>query len=535
MEKKGHLKRFQKIINTFVKHGFGQLIHESGIKELTRHLPHRVDHAEKDKIVISKAVRFRMVLEELGPTFIKFGQLLSTRADLLPPDYIKELQRLQDHVPSISFLKVKEIIERELKYPLDLLFDSIDETPLAAASIGQVHLATLPGGDKVVVKVQRPNIIKTIDLDLAIMDEIAFLIDRYTSIGKVYKFRNIVKEFNHIIHLELNFHQEGRNAERFKKNFEKESTVYIPEIYWSYSTQKILTLEYVDGIMLNNKDSLGKNSLSKRKIVENLSRAFLKQFFLDGIFHGDPHPGNIGVLPGEVIYFLDFGITGYLNEEQQQIFGKLMLGFLSKDLDEVMNGILNLGVISEETDQKELRWELERLQEKYFEVPLREINFGQVLYKLMEISFKQRIRLPADFTLLAKTFLTLEGLISDIEPNFSIAELIKPFGKELLRNRFSRKKITINFYKNFNKYLRLFEIFPDRITSILERGAEGNVKLKIEVVETNRILNRLNNMTNRVSFSIVLASIIVGLCLMLQFLEVVIFRRFPVAEIGLIL
>lgn len=536
MEKKEHLGRFQKIINTFAKHGFGQLIHESGIKEITRHLTHPVNYTEKKDIkVISKAVRFRMVLEELGPTFIKFGQLLSTRADLLPSDYINELRRLQDHVPPISFSKVKEVIEGELKFPLDLLFESFDETPLAAASIGQVHLAALPGGNKVVVKVQRPNISKTIELDLAILDEIAFLLDRYTSIGRVYKFRSIVREFNHIIHKELNFHQEGRNAEHFKKIFEKEPNIYIPEIYWSYSTQKILTMEYVNGIMLNDKDRLVKGSFSNRKIVENLSRAFLKQLLLDGIFHGDPHPGNIGVLPGEIIYFLDFGITGYLNEEQRQIFGKLIEGFLSKDMDKVMYGIINLGVISEETDRKELRWELERLQEKYFEVQFKDINFGQVLYELMEISFKQQIRFPADFTLLAKTFLTLEGLVSELEPHFSIAELVKPFGKEFLRSRLSRERITLNFYKNFNKYLRLFEVFPDRVISILERGAEGNVKLKIEVVETNHILHRLNNMINRVSFSIVLASIIVGLCLMAQFSEVVIFRHFPIAEIGLIL
>ncbi|RJX27606.1 MAG: hypothetical protein C4554_04035 [Dethiobacter sp.] len=536
LERIAHLKRFQKIINTLVKHGFGQLVHDLGIEDITRHLPfHLQRKGRKDVKELSKAVRFRMVLEELGPTFIKFGQLLSTRADVIPPDYINELRRLQDQVSPFSFSQVKEVVEKELKYPLDVLFENFNEVPLAAASIAQVHRAILPGGQEVAVKVQRPDIKKIIAVDLAILEEIALLLDKYTAIGKVYNFSGIVEEFSHILNMELNFYLEGRNAGRFKKNFSGEKNVYIPHIYWSYTTKKILTMEYVDGIKLNNKEGLINEGFSSRKIVENLSKVFLKQILWHGFFHGDPHPGNIGVLRGEQLYFLDFGIAGNLSEEQQQNLGRLLMGFLSRNLEQVLDAIMNLGIISDVTDRKYLRMELERLQEKYFDIPLKDIHFGQAMHELMEICFKQHIRLPTEFTLLAKTFLTLEGLISELDPGFSIAELVKPFGKEFIRNQFSRKKIAFNIYKHLNKYLHLLEIFPERFISILEKGAGGNVKFKVEVVETEHLLNRLNNMVNRISFSIVLASIIVGLCLMLQFTEVTLFRRFPLAEIGLIL
>lgn len=534
--KKGHVKRFQKIINTLVKHGFGQLIHDLGIDELARHLPFHWSGKEKKEMVeLSRPVRIRMVAEELGPTFVKLGQLLSTRSDILPPEYLVELRKLQDQVPPFPFSQVREIIEKELGRSLETIFKSFEEFPTAAASIGQVHRAVLPGEEEVIVKVQRPNIQKTIEQDLDILEEIASLLDKYTKLGKIYNFTGIVKEFSHILNMELNYYYEGRNAERIKKNFVDDGEVYIPEIYWDYTTQKVLTMEHIKGIKLNDQNGLKKSGFTPRKIVEKLTRAYLKQILLNGFFHGDPHPGNIGLLPDGRIYFMDFGIAGFLDEDQRKFFSKLLFGFLYKDIEQIIFGLTSLGVTTEETNIKQLRWELERLQEKYFDLPLKKINLGQSLQELMEIAFRQRIRLPAEFTLLARTFLTLEGLISELDPEFSIAELVEPFGREVLRKQFSTKKIALAFYKYSNRYLRLLEIFPERLIAIMEKGAEGNLKLKVEVSEAERLLNRLNNMVNRLSFSIVLASIIVGLCLMLQFAEVTLFRRFPLAEIGLII
>lgn len=536
LEKNGHLLRFQKIINTLVKHGFGQLIHDLGIKEITRFLP-RSRHKEQAEIKeTSKAVRARMVLEELGPTFIKFGQLLSTRVDILPPDYIKELRRLQDQVPPLFFSQIKEVIEGELKHPIGLLFEEFDEIPLAAASIGQAHRAVLPGGEKVVVKVQRPNIRKIIEVDLAILSEIAFLIDKYTTIGKLYNFKSIVEEFRNTISNELNFQLEGRNAERFKKNFAQDSNILIPDIYWNYSTNKILTLQYIEGIKLNDEESLQKENISRRKIVELLTRAYFKQILSDGFFHGDPHPGNLGITKDHKLFFLDFGIAGYLNEEQREMLSKLLLGLLTRNPEKILDAITSFSIIPTEADHKQLIWELERLQEKYYDVPFNKIHLGQALYDLIDISFKQKIKLPSDLTLLAKTLFTLEGLVSWLEPNYSMAELVKPVSKELLKNRFSKSnKFTSTFYGCINRYFKLLEILPGRLISVLEKGAEGDLTLRLELLEMERLIIRLNSMVNRISFSIVLASIIVGLCLIVQLTEVILFSRFLLAEVGLLL
>lgn len=536
MHRKAYFKRFRDILQTLINYGFGQLIQHSGIKELTRHLPLFLKQQE-DKYFkgFSPGVRLRLALEKLGPTFIKFGQLLSTRADLLPADYIQELRLLQSQVPSFPFTQVKEIIEAELNSPLQDLFDSFEEIPLAAASIGQVHQAVLPGKKEVAVKIQRPGIERIIEVDLAILVEIASLLDKYTFTGKLYHFTAIVREFKDTIRAELNYCQEGRNAERLKNNFSAEENIYIPKIYWKYTTPKVLTMEYMAGTTLHNLRNKEKARFSTRKLAENLSKAFLKQILIDGFFHGDPHPGNIGILDDEILYFLDFGITGFLHDEERQALSELMLGIVNHDMDRVMRTLPNIATIPEDTDKKLLKLELRRLQEKYYDTPLQNLSFGQIMYEFMEISFKQQIVLFPEFTILAKTFVTLEGLLSDLEPDFSLAEMIAPFGEELLRQKYSRKKIISEVNRYLGNYLRFIEILPQHLHTVLEKGAAGNIKVKIEFVNTEQIFHTLNSMVNRISFGIVLAGIIVGLCLALQYTEVTLFRSLPIAESGLIL
>ncbi len=533
--KKWQLKRFRKIINTLARYGLGQIVDDLGIDDFTRRLPWPRPKQEKDAEELSKSVRLRKVLEELGPTFIKLGQLLSTRPDIVPDEYLQEFKKLQEQVPPFPFERVRQTVEGELGDRLEALFQSFEQEPLAAASIGQVHKAVLNTGEQVAVKVQRPDIRNGIEEDLAILEEIANLVEKYSEMGRLYNVRGLVDEFKHIITMELNYHHEGRNAEKIKRNFTGEDVILIPTIYWTHSTQKVLTMEFIKGIKLKDRGELIKEGYNTRKIVEKLGRIYIKQIFFDGSFHGDPHPGNIGVTADGDIFFLDFGIAGHLNEEQRILFNKMLLGLLSRNTERVIYGITSLGVVTEQTDKRLLHFDLERLQERYFELPLKDLNLGEVLHDLMDIAFRHRIQLPPDFALLAKTFLTLEGLVSDLESDYSIAELVEPMSKELLRQQLSLKRLSNELYKFSNRYMRLAEILPERLITLLDKGAEGNFKVKVEIFDEEHILYRLNNMINRLSFSIVLASIIVGLALMLQFTEVTLFRRFPLAEIGLIL
>ncbi len=531
---RGRLRRIQKIVNTMVKHGFGQLIQSMGIDELSRHLP-RFSRKEKEHTDLSKAERFRLALEELGPTFIKFGQLLSTRPDIIPRDYIDELSKLQDHVQSFPFSKLKETVEKELKHDLDFLFESFEEESLAAASIAQVHKAVLPGGGKIVVKVQRPGIENTIEQDLYVLKEIAALLDKYTGIGKLYNFSDLVDEFSHVTRMELNFYHEGKNAERLKLVFKDDEKVLIPQIHWNYTTKKVLTMEYMAGITLNQKDALKEKGYSARTIAEALGRAYLKQIMLDGFFHGDPHPGNLGVLAEGKLYFLDFGITGNLDEDKQQYVIILLRGILEQDTDLILKAVTRLGAVTDQADKHELKMELERLQEMYLSMPLKEMNLGKILHELLEISFKLQIRLPREFAVLAKTFLTLEGVISTLEPNFSIAELIEEHREDFLRYQYSPKRLTASATKNINKYLHLLEVFPGSLTKILEKFSGQELTLKVEISQAERFIGRLNNMVNRLSFSVVLGSILLGLSLLIQSLEVTLLRQYPFAELALVL
>ncbi len=534
-KKRAYLNRFKKIINTFAKYGFGHLIRSMGIEELSRHLPFPFSKDEKNIPELSKAERFRLVLEELGPTFIKFGQLLSTRPDLMPRDYIMELRLLQDHVQPFPFSRVRETLEKELKHSLDILFDSFDEEPLAAASISQVHAAILPGGKKVAVKVQRPEIEQIIEQDLLILKEIGALLDKYTALGKLYNFSELVEEFAHITRLELNFYHEGKNAERLRNAFRHGENILIPQIYWNYTTVKVLTMDFMEGTTLSQKDKILEKGYSTYKIVEELTRAYLRQIMVNGFYHGDPHPGNIGITSEGKLYFLDFGIVGQLSVEQQQYIATLLQAILEQNTDQILNAMGKLGAVPPQADKDELKYELERLQEMYFDLPLKELNLGRVMYELLEISFKLRIKMPREFTVLAKTLLTLEGVVSELEPGFSIAELIEQNRSLFLRYQFSGKRIKAELYKNVRQYLHLLEILPENLASILEKASGGEIHFKIKLSEIEFLLSRLNSMANRLSFSVVLASIILGLCLLLQFTEVSLFRQYALAEIALIL
>lgn len=535
LKRRAYISRFQKIINTFVKYGFGYLIHSMGIDELSRHLPFSLGRKEKKEPELSKAERFRLVLEELGPTFIKFGQLLSTRPDIIPRDYIDQLRLLQDHVQSFPFSRVRETVENELKHNIDILFEYFSEQPLAAASISQVHAAVLPGGKKVAVKVQRPGIQPLIEQDLVILKDIAALLDKYTVMGKLYNFSELVDEFAHITRLELNFYHEGKNAERLGRTFRNDENIVIPQIHWNYTTVKVLTMDFMEGITLNKKEMLLQKGHLTHNIVEELTRAYLRQIMVEGFYHGDPHPGNIGVTDEGKLYFLDFGIAGHLNEEQQQHITLLLQAILEQETEQVLNMIIRLGAISPQADRQELRIELERLQEIYFDLPLKELNLGRIMYELLEISFKLHLKLPREFTILAKTFLTLEGVVSELEPAFSIAELIEANRGLFLRYHYSGKRIKAGVYKNLKQYLNLLEILPANLTSIMEKVAGGEIYLKVKVSDLEFFLNSLNSMANRLSFSVVLGSMILGLCLLLQFTEISLFRQYPVAEFALIL
>ena len=526
-----HFIRYREVAQTLIKHGFGFLIKQLGLIDFLKFKKYSPQD-EDEEHELSTAERIRLVVEELGTTFIKVAQLLSTRADLLPPDWITELSKLQDQVPPFSFTEARNKIQSELGYNPETLFKTIEKEPLAAASIGQVHKAVLHDGKDVIIKVRRPGIEEDIKVDLEILHDLARLLEKRTDWAKMYSLRDIVLEFEEILTNELNYLYEGQNIDSFRRNFSQDKNVYIPEVYWDYTTKRVLTMEYVEAIKLNDDEKLSKMGVDTERVVVNLSEAVFKQIMIHGLFHGDPHPGNVMVFKDGRIVLLDFGMVGIIDEEMQEKFGNMLIAMISRNTEAILKNFLALGIVPPDFNRRELRQDIDRLQHKYYDLPLSKINLGESMNEFLELAFKHDIIMPTEFTLLAKSFVILEGLITRLAPHTSLMEIAKPFGKDLTKRRFSYSYLKKTFYRNINEYGELFAEYPKQLSNIFNLIEKGQFKATLEHKDLNKFVSKMDHMVNRLAFSIVLASLIVGLSLFLQGAERSFIWRIPVAEIG---
>ncbi len=388
-----HISRYRDIAIALIRHGFGIVVEEIGFAQFLS-LPQRMFFEPKKKDPKTVGERIRLVLQELGPTFVKLGQIASTRPDLLPEEIIRELEKLQDRVPPFSFQEVRGIIQEELADEPDNIFQHFEDTPLAAASIGQVHQAVLRTGEKVAVKVQRPNIASVIETDLEILQDLAALAEHRLEWAARYQIRNMVDEFSKSLRAELDYTMESRNAEKIAKQFGNDPAIYVPKVFLEYSAKKVLTMEYVDGVKLNEPDKLKQYGYNPKNLAERLAKAIFHQIFNNGFFHGDPHPGNVLVLPGEVIAFIDFGMVGRLSPEMKYHFSSLVIALMRQSTDGVIKAILRMGLVPDDVNMAQLRGDVEQLREKYYGVPLSQISLGEAVNDLFRTAFRHSIRIP---------------------------------------------------------------------------------------------------------------------------------------------
>ena len=507
-----HFQRYREIANVLVRHGFGYLLHEL---DLTQFLGHKkrgeIIRSEKDFLPrAKKAQRLRLVLEDLGPTFIKLGQLLSTRADLLAAEYIMELQKLQDDVPPFSLSKVEEIVQMELGCPLEEVFISFAHTPLAAASIGQVHRAVLRTKQEVVVKIRRPEIEKILTIDLEILHDLARLADRHTPFRDMYSFRDMVKEFEHMITEELDLTKEGQNADIFRKNFRSDPNIYIPLIHWEYTTQRILTLEYVEGVKLTDLEGVVHLGIDRRAVARLLTNALLRQILFDGFFHADPHPGNLAALAGGRLMFMDFGIVGRLDEDLKGKIGDLVLGLINKNTSQVARAIACMGVLPPDIERSAFYQDVNQMRDKYYNVHFRELRLADSINDVISIAFRHRIRIPTQITMLAKALVTVEGVSRQLDPELSMAEIARPLSHRLLVRRFSLKALRRQLFDHLVEYQHLLTHLPRQLDQVLDLASAGQLKVKATNPELDRIMGRINILTNRLVLSILLGSLMIG-------------------------
>jgi len=530
-----NIKRYRQIIGVFVSYGFGGVIEQLNIDyylALGKNIITFNRSGRKKLIRYTNAQRFRMVLEELGPTFIKFGQLISTRHDFIPPAVINELKKLQDEVPPFSYEEVVTVIESSLDAKLQEVFPEFIVEPVAAASISQVHKARLASGELVAVKVQRPGIAGMIETDIDIMMNLARLIEKHIQELRLYDPVGVVKEFAKTIRKELDFQIEGRHVDRFAINFKDDPNVFIPSIYWDVSTREVLTMDWVEGIKIDNLLALVAAGLDPKIIAENGATLILRQVLEFGIFHGDPHPGNLMVLPDNVIAPLDFGIVGHLDEELKQLVLDLVLAIINRDIRQLTGILSTVGVIDEDLiNMRELHADLYDFVDRYYGIPLNKLEVATLIKDFIVITSHHHIRFLPDMMLLVKTLVTIEGVGRSLNPEFDMISHATPFVKELLARRMSPKYLSKVAWRQLRELQNLLKILPREIQEIIKKLSKGKLKIEFEHVGLDPLGKNLDRITNRLSFSLVVSAIIVASSLIMQTKNGYMFMGYPVLGI----
>ncbi|OXT06399.1 2-polyprenylphenol 6-hydroxylase [Thermoanaerobacterium thermosaccharolyticum] len=505
-----YIKRYREILNVLTKNGFGFI---SEVLSKKKSIP--FVYIRKNDVPVALSERIRITLEELGPTFVKMGQLLSTRPDLLPNDIIVELSKLQDDVPPVEFETIKKIIEEELKDDVSNLFRSFDEKPIASASIGQVYRARTKEGYDVVVKVQRPGIYDKINGDIIILKTIAKILNERLTDSPV-DFVDIVNELSESLLNELDYTLEGNNADKFRENFINETYVYIPKIYWEYTTKKVLTMEYIDGISVKNKHKLIENGFDLKKIAYNGAMSILMQIFEFGFFHGDPHPGNILIKSDGKLSYIDFGIVGYMDRSNRQMIVELFKAFIDNDTDEVISILTDMDAIRDETNIRHLKYDLSGMISYFYNTPLKNININDSVKKITSLIYKYKLIMPAEFTLLLKSLATIEGVGKELDPEFSISDIARDFIRKIYINNFNFIKTLNSNAKDLHKIYVHLKKLPSKIQSIISKILKDNIRVKLDIEETEKMKYDLNLMINKMIISIIAASLIIGSSLIMS-------------------
>jgi len=506
-----HLNRYHRILRVLFKYGFSDVVErlhidqylESGLKMINRKPREQLSR-------LSSPERLRLVFEELGPTFIKLGQLLSTRPDLIPADFLGELSKLQDDIPPFSGEEVRAIFEEELGRAPEEIFPTFDVEPLAAASIGQVHQATLDDGTAVVIKLQRPGIENIIAVDLEILAHIAELMEQYLEEVQGHQPMAIVHEFARSLSREIDFSIELANIQRFSQQFEGNSDIHVPEVYPELSTERRLVMGHVQGIKASQVDALREQGYDLTLIAQRGADLVMEQIFVHGFFHADPHPGNIFILPDNVICFLDFGQMGRLSLRDREDFTDLVLDLVAGNEQKVVTGVLKLTVQLGEVDRDGLGQDLGNLMDLYLYRPLGELEAGKILQDLLDLVSRHKLSFKPSLYLMMKALSTVEGVGLMLDPKLELIRQAKPFMRRIRLERMRPGRIAEEISNTGSSYLNLFRELPDDLHTILQQLRKGRMRLEFEHRGLKALGVTLDRVSNRISFAIVLAALIVG-------------------------
>lgn len=506
-----HLNRYQRILRVLFKYGFNDLVDRLHIDQYLESGLQMINRKPREQIArLSRPERLRLVFEELGPTFIKLGQLLSTRPDLIPAEYLDELARLQDEVPPFSLAEVHAIFREELGRSPDEVFHYFDADPLAAASIGQVHRARLDSGAEVVVKVQRPDIENVIAVDLEILAHLAGLMEQYLEEVQGHRPTAIVQEFARSLSREIDFAVELANVQRFARQFKNNTAIHVPLVYPELSTQRVLVMEYVLGIKASMAGQLREQGYDLPLIAERGATLVMEQIFVHGFFHADPHPGNLFILPDNVVCFIDFGQMGRLSRKDREDFTDLVLDLVAGDERTVVEGVLKVTVQLGEVDRESLGRDLGGLVDLYLYRPLGELEAGRILQDLLDLVTRHKLTFKPAFYQMMKALSTVEGVGLMLDPKLELIRLARPFMRRIRLERMRPARLAEEIARTGSGYLQLLRELPEELRTILRQLRGGRMRLEFEHRGLQALGAALDRVSNRIAFAIVLAALIVG-------------------------
>ena len=512
-----HLKRYRQILGVLLKYGFDDVV-DIVHKDLVLRFGSKMFPRIKGRLDggMSRGERMRLAAEELGPTFVKMGQILSLRPDIIPPDIAAELQKLQDRVAPIPFEEIEEVVRSELEKEADEVFAEVIEEPLAAASIAQVHRATLRNGKSVVLKVQRPGITATIDVDLEILADLAQIIYKHAQGILNQNPVSIVEEFDRSIHRELDFLQEGHNIQRFGRMFADDPTVFIPAFYPEVSSPRLLVMDYVEGIKASSLDEIAAAGLDHVIIAKRGAQLILRQIFEFGFFHADPHPGNILVIDDNIIAPLDYGMVGYLDETVIAELGDVLTGVVQKDMRRVLRAFEQLGISSGSNDRHALQTDLGDFINRYHEVPLQQLQISALLSEVFDIVQKHRLTVPPNLSMMLKALVTVEGLGRTLYPEFDMVSEVRPYLRRIILRRYDPRRRFRDGLVLLEDLYRLAEEIPPGLIDILKKVRYGDLRVQFEHRNLERLIGEMNRSSNRLAAAMIIGALIVGSSLVVQ-------------------
>lgn len=506
-----NIRRVREIVRVLVKYGFEDVVANT---VLINFVPQkqRLKWVREERPIFdfSRWERIRMVCEELGATFIKLAQVLSNRPDVLPDQLIIELEKLQNEVPPFEYTKVIEIIESELGKPLHEVFEYFNEKPIGSASIGQVHRARLKNGHEVVVKVQRPEVAELIETDLSIIKVVVARGEKFFEKNGIINLIDVVEAFERSMQKELDYTNEARNIQLFRATFKKQKKFFAPDSYREYSTKKILVLEYVKGCKITDIAQLRAWNLDPHKIAEIGIDIYLTQIFEFGIFHADPHPGNILVREDGIICLIDFGMVGKLTYKDKMAFAGIFVGMAQQNPKMTADSLRALAIDDNITDMRALEYELGELIEDFATLDVGDSNMAEFSDRLQQVIYAHRIRLPGGVFIILRALAILEGIGKLIHPNFNTAAFIEPYGRKLLFEKYSPQNLGSEAFSLISKLLSFLHVFPNEVRDILIRTRKGKLVIQIEHKGYEQALNRLDRTINRLILTLIIVALLIS-------------------------